>query len=101
MRQTLECPKCKCRKLICVDPYRTPFRGGVGNPGKEMCVVYEQKTGEGWKSDWNDVGRIAAWICSSCGYTELWSHSFQELRPDQARGVHFVDGDNPPQGVYR
>ena len=100
MRQSLECPKCKCRKLICVDPYRTHQRG-VGNTGKEMCVVYQQHVGEGWRSEWNDVGRIAAWICSGCGYTELWSHSFQHLQPDPSRGVHFVDGDNPPQGIFR
>lgn len=101
MKDSLECPKCKNRKLICIDPYRIHYKGGVGSTGKEMSLVYGQKAGEGWKVEWSDLGRVATWICGACGYTEFWSHSFQQVRPDPERGVHFVDGDNPPQGVYR
>ena len=101
MKNSHQCPKCQSRRLICVDPYRTYERAGVGNPGNPLHVVNAQRSGEGWSTDYGNVGSIAAWICSACGYTELWSHSFQALQPDPGRGVHLVDASGPPQGPYR
>jgi hypothetical protein len=50
------------------------------------------------------VGRLEAWICERCGYSELYASKHQELAalarqyPEQ---ITVVDGSGPAAGPFR
>jgi hypothetical protein len=51
------------------------------------------------------IGRIEAWTCHGCGYTELYARDFAQvlayLAANPANGVRFLDASAPPQGPHR
>lgn len=47
------------------------------------------------------VGRFDAYVCATCGYSELYAHDFEELRENPANGVRLLDGTAAPAGPFR
>lgn len=91
--------------------HRALWSQGHGSFGRRLFTAYaligRQRTpptkpigffGDG--SELQDIGQIDAWVCATCGYTELWSNGYQHLMHNPKKGVHFVDATHP-QAVRR
>ena len=109
MKNSLACPKCETRRLWRIDEFaakqpdtgvgsgKTPLRVAVG---VRTPPTQEPSWFEGDGSQWFDAGKVEAWVCAKCGYTELWSRDFGALRHLPESGVHLVD-TTPQQSEYR
>lgn len=101
MKTTKTCPKCAGKKLWVVDPLQTVHEYAPGT--LPLHLAYKQKTGDtGWLASKTErVGRLAAWICAACGFSELWASELEQLQPDPEAGIRLVDGSEGPARGYR
>jgi predicted nucleic-acid-binding Zn-ribbon protein len=77
MRHSHSCPKCSGKKLLVNSQVRMPeyHSGNVTGPLPGLTLSVNDGDGkEGcWGSGRKLVGRIEAWICLGCGYTEHYT----------------------------
>lgn len=98
MRTTLTCPKCSCRKLFKVDKM---VHNGEYAGGDALSVTYANvppRPGTKYTGDWANAGTFEAWVCSGCGFTELYARDANDalalLSQNPAEsGVHLIDGN--------
>jgi predicted nucleic-acid-binding Zn-ribbon protein len=73
-----KCPKCGSRDIMAGVEVRDEGRSGA----HPLRVVVEEpepaKHGTIWIQA-HSTGDLYAWICGSCGYTELYAGNLQEL----------------------
>ena len=107
MKRSLQCPKCSGRQLWVVEQVEQVDATEGGNrTGTTPFGLTAAKLGEGGSTlRVSTVGRIEAWACHACGYTEFYSRNFADvlgwLARDPRSGVRFLDGSPPPQGPHR
>jgi len=104
MKNSLACPKCQSRKLWRIEKYAAKTEHGGGPCHLRPAVLRKGAAKRGFLGvstpELYDSGYTDAYICSSCGYTEFWSHGFEGLVPNPDDGVHLID-TTPQQGEYR
>ena len=80
MRYRNTCPKCENRELLVVNPWRQP-QTRTANTTYVMRLTSIEKAGKGFLAapDRVEVGAFELWVCSRCGYSELYAAGVQEL----------------------
>ena len=68
MRSTGRCPKCSSTAIL--DNARVIDRGDYNTKRDLEVAVYTQP--EAWIFKGERKGRLAAWVCTGCGFTELY-----------------------------
>lgn len=105
MKTSGVCAKCACRKLYVVDQITQPDHGSSNRtfPLWLMAAPIPQGTTgtSGGSSYRSHASMIEAWVCSSCGFTELFSKTLSDLEVLSRHGeggvrVHQTTGDVPP-----
>jgi len=73
-----KCPHCGSRDVIADIEVRDDGRSG----SHPLRVVVEEpeppKHGHIWVQE-QSTGELRAWICTNCGYTELYTNNLEEL----------------------
>ena len=72
------CPKCNSTEIIPEVDVHELGRGGADTLRVEVVEKEPAKHGFVW-SPQIARGEIRAWICSQCGYTELYTNNLAEL----------------------
>lgn len=101
MKRTQLCPKCDGRRIWVIEPFRVPSEAAQGTV---LSVVPHQASGGGGLfalARLSPVGRFDAYVCATCGYSELYATDFGELREDPANGVRLLDATAAPAGPFR
>lgn len=102
MRNTLACPKCSCRQLFVVEKVQQPDGAEAG--GYPLVVTYDVADPKNWLRRRYEAGYFEAWVCTACGFTELYARDANAMLGAMAQSpdsrVRFVDG-NAAQGTYR
>jgi len=90
MKNTRTCPKCQSQQLWVVEPLKTVQEYDPGT--LPLHLDYDQVEGTNvFNRSRVRVGMLDAWICASCGYSELWARGLQKLKHAPERGIRFVD----------
>jgi predicted nucleic-acid-binding Zn-ribbon protein len=108
MKRSHQCLKCGGRKLWVVEQVQEVEATGeygdkVSSTPLGLAAV---RLGEGGSTlRVSTVGRLEAWTCHACGYTELYAHDFAavfaQLAADPKNGIHLIDASAAPQGPTR
>ncbi len=101
MKESLRCPKCDSRRLWVIDPLRVP--GEVKEGDRLRVVNHQVPDSEGFFAIGRraPVGHFVAYICASCGLSELYADDIDQLEADPQRGVRLIDNTDPHQGPFR
>ncbi len=82
-----KCPKCGSREIMAGVDVMDDGRNG----SHPLRVVVEEpepaKHGVIWIAK-QASGNLHAWICSRCGYTELYTDNLAELQQSYSKGHH-------------
>ena len=77
MRTTLRCPKCDCREILHIKEIQDK------DQIKRGAVLSIQGRRPSWVfGSFENVGVIEAYVCSACGFTELYTKKPEELEVD-------------------
>jgi len=87
MKNSLACPKCQSRKLWRIENVRHESDISKGRELPVAMTLYYGVLGTTGQAH----GKYDAYVCSQCGYTEFWAHSFDKLVPDPESGIHLID----------
>jgi len=92
MKQSQSCPKCESRRLWRIDEFAAEEGGGPPAPLRAVVRrVDPDKPGFFGKPGTYTAGYVDAYVCTQCGYTELWTRGFDELVHNPAAGVHLLE----------
>ena len=94
MRTTRVCPKCKNDEILFMPQLADRDDGDVVRPFVVHVVHFD------WKDD-DEVGKLQAYICRACGYTELHTKDAKSLDPEKIPGARIIRPKTktpPPQG---
>ena len=104
MRSRNICPKCAGHDLLVVSPWRQPDPR-YSNSTNLMHVTSAETAGTGFLSvsSRTDVGAFELWVCSSCGYSELYAAGVETLKQLADQGHPEVRRVTPEggRGGYR
>ena len=67
MRSSHMCPKCACNEILFVP--QLADRTGDGDQPRALAIHVIEFD---WKED-SEIGHLQAYVCRSCGYTELYA----------------------------
>jgi len=106
MRHSHTCPKCSGKKFVVNSQVRMPEYHSANAtgpiPGLTLSDV-SRRDAEGYcRSDRQVVGRIEAWICLGCGYTEHYTQGLgteerlAQLAAQYPQLLHIVDESAAP-----
>ena len=106
MKKELICPKCQGRTFYAVETATIPAHDSVNGAEPLTVAAAYMKTGKsGLLGD--EYARyhadVEAWVCASCGYTELYTTKLQNLRymvKQSGGNVRFVDA-TATKGAFR
>ncbi len=79
------CPKCGSKDVMAAVEVRDDGRNG----NHPLRVVVEEPEPARHSAVWvqgQSTGEVRAWICSSCGYTELYTGNLAALAKSYRRG---------------
>jgi len=106
MRHSHTCPKCSGKKLLVNSQVRMPEYGTANATGPMPALTLSdvsKRDAEGYcRSDRHVVGRVEAWICVGCGYTEHYTQGLgnkerlAQLAAQYPQLVRIVDASAPP-----
>ncbi len=82
MRTSHQCPKCEHREILFVP--RVADRDDREKVRPLVLYVHHYD----WKDD--EVGTIQAYVCRSCGYTELYTAQASSLPIDKIPGARLL-----------
>lgn len=82
MKHSLTCPKCHCTEILHVK--RLADRDRVSTGVQHLAYVEKSALG-GFAKETSGVGRLEAYVCSSCGLVEQYL-----VEPIPVDGVHVV-----------
>jgi predicted nucleic-acid-binding Zn-ribbon protein len=85
MRTSSVCPKCGHREILFVP--RIADRDDKDNVRPLVLHVQHYD----WKDD-TEIGRIQAFVCRGCGFTELYTARAKELPVDKIPGAKILAG---------
>jgi predicted nucleic-acid-binding Zn-ribbon protein len=88
MNTRLICPKCGHNEILHVPQLADRDDKFVVRP----LVVHV--THFDWKDD-VEVGKLEAYVCRSCGFTELYTHGAKDLPVDKIPGARILRGPKP------
>jgi predicted nucleic-acid-binding Zn-ribbon protein len=80
MRTAQTCPKCGHREILFVPSIADRDDRDTVRPLVLHVTHYD------WKDD-AEIGRIQAYVCRGCGYTELYTARAKELPVDKIPGA--------------
>ena len=89
MRQTHQCPKCSATEVLHIPRVRDSQQGTI-------CIHTEQ----GWVDN-RLYGRLEAYVCGACGFTELYAVNPSEIPIDRIDGARRLGPVTPPPNPYR
>jgi len=70
MKKTKQCPKCKSKKIL--EGARVIDKASKGGPALDLELAVNKNPGARlFKGE--ERFRIRAWVCSDCGYTEMYT----------------------------
>ena len=100
MKQSRQCPKCAGKKLWWIERFSAKELRVTPGAQPLMLAIYRKTLPthkpKGWLKDDGsrsyDAGSVDAWVCASCGYTEMWSSGMEDLVANPKSGVHLLDG---------
>jgi predicted nucleic-acid-binding Zn-ribbon protein len=79
MRLTQTCPKCKSDDVVHIPQIADRDDGDVVRP----LMLYVKHSS--WKED-TEIGRVEAYVCRHCGFTELYTAGAAQLPLDRIPG---------------
>ena len=79
MRTSNACPKCKSNEIVFVPQIADRDDGDVVRP-----LMLHVKHSD-WKED-TELGRVQAYVCRGCGFTELYTAGAAQLPLDKIPG---------------
>ena len=96
MKNSRQCPKCSCQKIWLIEPLKTIWEYAPGTI--PVHLDYDQVEGTNiFNRSKLRVGTLDAWICSACGFTELWARDTHRLQHAPERGIRLIDGSKQGQ----
>jgi predicted nucleic-acid-binding Zn-ribbon protein len=91
MKNTRVCPKCQSKRLWVVSPLSTVHEYAPGTHA--LNLDYGQEVGSNFLTRHKvAAGKLDAWICAECGFTELWAADLHKLVHAPERGVRLIQG---------
>jgi predicted nucleic-acid-binding Zn-ribbon protein len=91
MRTQLICPKCGHDKILFVPQLADRDDKDVVRPLVVHVVHFD------WKDD-HEMGKLQAYVCRACGYTELYTHGAKDIPLDKIPGAKILDAKSPAGG---
>lgn len=107
MKATQVCPKCQGRKFFQIESASITDHGSSNCTKQLSLAAAWMPTGEsGIFGDKHDrlYASVEAWVCASCGYTELYTPDLEVLASMAEHGkadVRIVDAGHEDRGAYR
>jgi len=89
MRTSHTCPKCKNPEVIFLPQIADRDDDDSVRPLSAHVVHFD------WKDD-VEVGRLQAYVCRSCGYTELYTKEARLLPLEKVPGARLLTPNDPP-----
>jgi predicted nucleic-acid-binding Zn-ribbon protein len=89
MRQSHTCPKCKHQEVIFLPQIADRDDNDSVRPLSAHVVHFD------WKDD-VEVGRLQAYVCRGCGYTELYTKEARLLPWEKVPGARLLTPNDPP-----
>ena len=83
MRTTHTCPKCHAQEVLFLPQIADRDDDNSVRPLVAHVVHYD------WKDD-VEVGKIQAYVCRDCGYTELYTENASALPVDHIPGAKLL-----------
>lgn len=83
MRKSRTCPKCNHQEILFIPQLADRDDDDNVRPLVFHVVHYD------WKDD-VEVGKVQAYVCRGCGYTELYTHDVQKIDPDKIPGARVL-----------
>ena len=80
------CPKCGHHEILFIPQIADRDDKNNVRPLVVHVVHYD------WRDD-NEMGKIQAYVCKSCGFTELYTHDAKSLPVDKIPGAKVLVGD--------
>lgn len=81
MRRTKTCPKCDCKKLLNIAAVADSLESDSGSREAHLAIRFEGHSFLG-NMKFKAVGKLAAVVCSECGYTEHYVQDAKTIEPD-------------------
>jgi predicted nucleic-acid-binding Zn-ribbon protein len=102
MKQSHQCPKCNGKELLVIQPFRIPSERMSGDP-MPVVVHQEPENKSRWSVDMSvrPIGSIDLFLCSTCGYSEMWARNFADVRPTADGSIKKLSIATPAQGPFR
>jgi predicted nucleic-acid-binding Zn-ribbon protein len=85
MRRKHVCPKCGHNEILYVPQIADRDDRDIVRPIVFHVVHYD------WRDDM-ELGKISAYACRSCGYTELYTKDIDKLPVDKIPGAKILKG---------
>ena len=86
MKTASHCPKCGHNEILFVPQIADRDDKSNVRPLVVHVVHYD------WRDD-NEMGKIQAYVCRSCGFTELYTHDAKSLPVDKIPGASIAVAD--------
>ena len=90
MRQSRVCPKCKHEEILFIPQLADRDDEDAVRPFVLHVVHYD------WKDD-VELGKIQAYICRACGFTELYTNEAGSLPVDKIPGARIIKPKKPKE----
>lgn len=108
MRRSLMCPKCQGRKFYQVGECTVPAHDSINGTEPLSVAAAYLPTGQrgflGTQDHARFVGKLQAFTCATCGYTEFYVAQLEVLAyiaQHQAGSVTFIDASGGSGGAFR
>ena len=83
MKNSRTCPKCNHQEILFLPQLADRDDDDNVRPLVFHVVHYD------WKDD-VEVGKIQAYVCRGCGYTELYASDVHKIEPDKIPGAKIL-----------
>jgi len=80
MKTSRTCPKCKHQEILFIPQLADRDDKDVVRPLVFHVVHYD------WRDD-VEVGKVQAYVCRGCGYTELYTSDVSKIEADKIPGA--------------
>jgi predicted nucleic-acid-binding Zn-ribbon protein len=94
MRKRAICPKCDHDEILFLPQIADRDDDDVVRPLVVHVVHYD------WKDDL-EMGKLSAYVCRKCGFTEMYTKDAANLPVDKIPGARILKGTRDPSNPFR